>query len=424
MPPKKKVSTTVGGTKRKLPPSPSNGDFKKVKTAPNGGTSSASSSAADLRQPHPRAQEAEDNGIVLRKYYPHEMSNARALAYNSDTIPRPVKELEHALSSTASERADIAVRGAVVHWFKCDLRVKDNKGLYLAGLKAKEKGVPLVGLYLISPQDFEAHLTSPVRVDFILRTLAVLKEDLGKLGIPLYVETVDKRRNIPGRIVELLEEWRASHLYANAEYEVDELRRETRMVHDFLEKGIAVEVCPDTCVVSPGELSSGTGRQYAVYSPWFKSWVAYIHKNPDMLDLFEAPPENPSNSREIFKHIFEMEIPDAPENKKLTDAEKLRFHSMWPAGEGEAHRRLTKFVEGKIIKYGDRRNFPSDPATSSLSVHFASGTLSARTAIRVARDKNNTKLLNGGNQGIQTWISEVAWRDFYKHVLANWPYVW
>src|ERR1700759_2225978 len=38
-------------------------------------------SSDPLRQPHASAQEAEENGIVLRKYYPHEMSNARALAY-------------------------------------------------------------------------------------------------------------------------------------------------------------------------------------------------------------------------------------------------------------------------------------------------------------------------------------------------------
>ncbi len=71
-----------------------------------------------------------------------------------------------------------------------------------------------------------------------------------------------------------------------------------------------------------------------------------------------------------------------------------------------------------------RRNFPAEAATSSLSVYLASGTLSARTAVRAARDRNRTKKLDGGDEGIRTWISEVAWRDFYRHVLVNWPYVW
>lgn len=352
------------------------------------------------------------------------MNNARALAYNNNELPRPIELLESALSSTSAERAAITAKESVVHWFKCDLRTKDNKSLHLASEKAKEMGVPLICMYIVSPQDFEAHLTSPVRVDFILRTLEVLKVDLGKLDIPLYVETVEKRRNVEGRVLELLEQWGTSHLFANVEYEVDELRRESRLVGACLEKGIAMEVIPDTCVVSPGELRSGTGKQYSVYSPWYRSWVAHVHSNNTLLNLFDAPEKNPESARARYASIFATPIPDAPENKKLSNEEKKRFRSMWPVGEEEAHSRLARFAEERIGKYQDHRNFPATNGTSSLSVHFASGTLSTRTAVRTARDHNNTKKLDGGNQGIQTWISEIAWRDFYKHVLAHWPYVW
>ncbi|CZT06608.1 probable deoxyribodipyrimidine photo-lyase [Rhynchosporium agropyri] len=382
-----------------------------------------SDSTDPLRQPHETAQEAEDNGIVLREFYPKEMNNARAKAYNSDQLPRPIELLNNALKDTKAARQKILAKDAVVHWFKCDLRTMDNKSLHLASEKAKEKGVPLIAMYIVSPQDFQAHLTSPVRVDFILRTLEVMKKDLAIMDIPLYVETVEKRRNVQGRILELLEEWGANHLFTNVEYEVDELRREARMVRACLEKGIAMDVVPDTCVVSPGELSSGTGKQYSVYSPWFRSWTAYVHSNPKVLDLFNAPDKNPPTAREKFAKLFEQSIPDAPANKTLTDEEKKRFRSMWPAGEAEAHERLRKFCDDRIGKYGDKRNFPAQGATSSLSVHFASGTLSARTAIKTARDHNTTKKLDAGNSGIMTWVSEVAWRDFYKHVLAHWPYV-
>jgi deoxyribodipyrimidine photo-lyase len=410
MPPKK-----AANGKRKASTPPTNGSSKKTKVT-NG-------SSDPLRKPHSKALETEEHGIVLTEYYPLEMCNARALAYNNDELPRPINDLNNALEETKSEREEIKVKDAVVHWFKCDLRTQDNKGLHLASEKAKEKGVPLIGLYIVSPQDFEAHLTAPVRVDFILRTLEVLKEDLGKLDIPLYVETVEKRKTIPGRILELLEEWGASHLYANAEYEVDELRREAKMVRSCLNKGIAMDVVSDTCVVSPGELTSGTGKQYSVYSPWFRAWTAHIHNNTELLNLFPAPSKNPSSARNSISKLFSSKIPAAPSSKKLTDEEKKRFHSMWPPGEHEAHTRLQKYCDSKLSSYHDVRNFPAQAATSSLSVHFASGTLSARTAIRTARDHNTTKKLNAGKEGIQVWISEVAWRDFYKHVLAHWPYV-
>ncbi|KAG9232939.1 putative Deoxyribodipyrimidine photo-lyase [Amylocarpus encephaloides] len=415
MPPKKVVAENGKRKASEPPESKANGSSKKSKIT--NGTSDP------LHKPHHSAQEAEENGIVLRKFYPHEMSNERAIAYNNDELPRPIDVLASALEETRDQRDRIEVGDAVVHWFKCDLRTKDNKALDTASETAKEKGVPLVAMYIVSPQDFEAHLTAPVRVDFILRTLEVLKEELAMLDIPLYVETVEKRKTIPDRIMELLKEWNARHLFANLEYEVDELRREAELVRSCLENGVAFDVMADTCIVSPGELTSGTGKQYSVYTPWFRAWIAYIHEHNDVLDLFGPPSKNPSSARKRFSKIFDSKIPSAPSNKKITDEEKTRFKSMWPPGEAEAHSRLSKFLDDRARKYDETRNFPFAATTSCLSAHFAAGTLSTRTAVRAARSYNSTTKLNGGNQGLQTWISEVAWRDFYRHVLAHWPYV-
>lgn len=409
MPPRK-------AAKRKdvSPPEANGSSAKKAKT--NNGS-------GGLSQPHPLAEEAEKYGIVLRKYYPPEMSNARARAYIADEIPRPIEELISALEETADDRKKVDVKDAMVHWFKVDLRHNDNRSLALASEKAKEAGVPLICMYIISPQDFEAHLTSPVRVDFILRTLEVLQKDLAALDIPLYVETVEKRKNIPDRILELMEEWGANHLFANMEYEVDELRREAQLVRDLAENGKAFEAVHDTCVVPPGSLQSGTGKQYAVYTPWYRTWVAHVHENLDLLELFDPPSKNPVTARKDFAKLFDVAIPEAPKNKSLSAEETKRFRSLWPCGEHEASHRLDKFCQEMIGSYHKERNIPGDNGTSCLSVHLSSGTISARTCVRTARDRNKTKKLNAGNDGIQTWISEVAWRDFYKHVLANWPYV-
>ncbi|KAF5663790.1 deoxyribodipyrimidine photo-lyase [Fusarium denticulatum] len=393
---------------------------KKAKTSKTNGSSSSDA----LRQPHHKAGEAEENGIAIRKFYPPEMSNARARAYNDNELPRPIEVLVSALEDTAQERKSTDVKKAVVHWFKMDLRLSDNRALALASDKAKEAGVPLIAMYIISPQDYEAHLRSPVRIDFMLRTLEVIKHDLAKLDIPLYVETVEKRKRVPDRILELMDEWGASHLYANMEYEVDELRREASMIRDFAENGKAFEVVHDTCVVPPGELHTGAGKQYAVYTPWHKSWIAHIHENLDLLELYDPPEKNPSSARKDFAKLFNVEIPDAPKSKRLDGEEKERLRSLWPCGEHEAKKRLDKFCEEMIGNYQKKRNIPAEAGTSSISVHLASGTISARTCVRTARDRNKTKKLNGGNEGIQTWISEVAWRDFYKHVLVHWPYVW
>ncbi|OTA68477.1 DNA photolyase [Hypoxylon sp. EC38] len=380
-------------------------------------------SSDPLRKSHHFAAEAEENGIVLRKYYPPEMSNARAQAYNHNNIPRPIEQLEAALKETASIRSNMSVKEAVIHWFKMDLRTTDNRALWEASQTAQKADVPLICIFIVSPEDYEAHLTSPVRVDFMIRTLRTLRQDLADLDIPLYVETVKKRTEIPERIIEFMEEWGASHLFANIEYEVDELRRETTMVKTCAERGMVMALFHDTCIVSPGALSTGAGKQYAVYSPWFRAWVANIHANQELLTPFDPPAKNTPASREKVAALFDCEIPDPPENKRLSEKDAKRFHAIWPAGEHEAIDRLNKFCEEKIGQYSKRRNFPSEAATSSISVHLAAGTLSARTAVRTARDRNKTKKLDSGVEGIQTWISELAWRDFYKHVLVHWPYI-
>lgn len=400
---------------------------KRKAPASNGagsGTAPKKVKSASLSEPHPFHKDAEEHGIVLRQFYPHEMSNARARAYNENQLPRPMEVVQAAQLETSAARRAVAVGDAVVHWFKMDLRVSDNSALSMAAAKAKDAGVPLIALYVVSPQDWEAHFTSAIRVDFTLRTLEVLRADLDKLDIPLFIETVEKRKEVPTRIASLLQEWRANHLFANLEYEVDELRREAKMVKILAEKGKAFEIVHDTCVVPPGKLTSGVGRQYAVYSPWYRSWMAHIHSNLDLLEHCDPPSENVASTRAKYGHLFSSQVPDAPTSKRLPADDAKRYRSLWPAGEHEAHKRLGKFCVERIESYAAKRNFPADNGTSSLSVHLASGTLSARACIRAARDRNSTKKLDGGIQGIQTWISEVAWRDFYKHVLVNWPYVW
>lgn len=391
-----------------------------------------------LRQPHPSSAEAEEHGIVLRKFYPPEMSNARARAYTNDELPRPIEELNASLEETAEARQRIAIEtgsdSAVVHWFRWDLRTTDNRALSLASKRAQAAGVPLVGLYILSPEDLEAHLISPARVDFALRSLAVLRRDLAAhYDIPLHVETVSRRRDVVPRVLALARDvWGARQLYAAAEYEVDELRRDARLVREGGARGIAVDVVHDTCVVPPGELHTGAGRQYAVYTPWWRAWVAHLHEHPGLLAASEPPARNPSTARERFAELFSDRSgipPEAPSNKRLEredDGEAAeRLRELWPAGEHAALERLRVFCDGKIADYAKKRNFPAEKAaTSSLSVHFAAGTLSTRTAVRAARDRGKLKRLDAGDEGIRTWIGEVAWRDFYKHILVHWPHIW
>ena len=365
---------------------------------------------------------AEKIGIIQREFYPPEISNERCQRYNNDEITRPIVELNSAVQNTEKDRAKITPAQCVVHWFKRDLRRADNKALSLASKKAKESGVPLICMFLVSPQDYTAHVTSAARVDFELRTLQVLQRDLEEYDIPLYITTISKRHDIPGHILEKAKEWHASHIFTNIEYEPDELRREAKLIKSSFDAGIDFTPVHDDVVVKPGDLASGAGKQYSVYSPWYKAWVRHIHEHPHLLDEAATPSSNPNSARQKFKTLFGMAVPSAPANKKLPDADQQRLASYWPAGEHAATDRLTHFLSEKIKGYSTNRNIPSAHSTSLLSPHLAIGTISARACVRGAQATNTTRKLDAGTAGIITWISEVAWRDFYKHVMCHWPY--
>lgn len=209
-------------------------------------------------RPKSAGQQPNPKPFVLRDYYPPEMSNERAQLYNANKLPRPIEVLEAALKDTSAIRNKVPVGDAVIHWFRGDLRLRDNKALSWADEKARSKdGVTLITVFCISPQDLEAHIRSPARVDFVLRTLELLRKDLKALNIPLHIEWVDERKDMCAAMVRFAKDCGAKHIFANMEYEVDELRRDAKLVREAARHEIDYTLLHDLCVVPPGNLTTG-----------------------------------------------------------------------------------------------------------------------------------------------------------------------
>jgi deoxyribodipyrimidine photo-lyase len=90
-----------------------------------------------------------------------------------------------------------------------------------------------------------------------LRTLAILQRELALLDIPLHIETVEPRRGIPAKVVELMKTWNATELFANIEYEVDELERDQNLLKEVEGTEIRITYSHDQCVVEPDTIFSG-----------------------------------------------------------------------------------------------------------------------------------------------------------------------
>jgi deoxyribodipyrimidine photo-lyase len=100
-------------------------------------------------------------------------------------------------------------------------------------------------------------------------------------------------------------------------------------------------------------------------------------------------------------------------------------HLPWILNEKALHQKLKKFVQESVLKYADLRDFPALEGTCKLSPYLAQGILTPKQ-ILVALMKDHSQgdwLQLFGKKGIEVFIGELIWRDFYQMVLYHFPSV-
>lgn len=340
----------------------------------------------------------------------------------------------------------------VVYWMRMqDMRIEDNRALSLASKEAQHTKKPLVAIYVISPQDYVAHDRGARRIDFMLRNLQIIKIKLIDLNIPLHVVTHTPRCTLPRRIISLLSLVGAHKVYANIEYEVDELRRDIQVCDIAKKDHMKATFVHDKCVIEPGVAVKKDGSYYAVYSPFQRLWLSILNDN--VSHYLEGSAEPAANSKSVrkvekFREIFNSAVPDSVQGFELPDDDRKKMTELWPAGEEAALLVLDRFLSTKsrpqqaggvnplnegaqhsdkhsrIHKYGDERDRINADTTSRLSPYLSSGVISIRQCVRATMELQGTSKVDGGrNTGVGRWVQELAWRDFYVSVLAGFPRV-
>ncbi|SMR62025.1 unnamed protein product [Zymoseptoria tritici ST99CH_1E4] len=313
----------------------------------------------------------------------------------------------------------------VLHWFRSkDLRHQDNRALAAAAEKVKEGNGNLITCYLHSPKDMEWHGTSPARVDLILETLKLLQKELEDKNVPLAILVAEERKDKTSRVLEFVKKWDISHVYANMEYEVDELRRDI----DFIKKkgdGVGFEVLHDQTVVEPLALCTGAGTPHKVFTPYHRAWLGEVGEDPGLLDTVASPEGNEKTAREEFKELFGGKIPKAPENKQFADdKERERVRKLWPAGHDAGMKKLSLFLDQKVDKYAGDRSTPALDPSSRLSPYFASGLISIREVMKACLKHKTAggKKVPSLPQGPAAWVRELVFREFYRHTTCATPH--
>lgn len=334
----------------------------------------------------------------------------------------PYDELQEELKQ---QKAD-AQPSTVAHWFRSkDLRIYDNRALHNASSLAEKEGKPLVGLYVYCAAEFEWHGTSPARCDFILENLSLMQKELADLNISLKIVEADGRKDIVPSALKFMEDNGVSHVFANYEYEVDELRRDIKFVQQSENKW-SISLHHDQTVIVPGTMTTGSGGPMKVFSPYHRAWLAEIKASPDLLDTVPPPSKVDSSISNTVSSLFNSAIPSAPSNKKFaSDEERDRIRSLWPAGHSAGITRRDNFLKNHIEDYAATRSNPAKNSTSRLSAYFSAGVLSVREALSAVRKHNNGSSdfsASGSPPGVAAWVREIVFRELYRQTTLTTPH--
>jgi deoxyribodipyrimidine photo-lyase len=287
-------------------------------------------------------------------------------------------------------------------WLRNDLRVVDNPAL----TAACERG-DAVAVYLAAPAQWARHGMGANRIAFLLRTVAALSRALAVLGIPLLIRSVPRFAAHPATLVALAREVGADVVMCNDEYPLDERRRDGAVFDRCRAAGIELRRFTGGVVLAPGEVLTGEGKPYTVFTPFKRRWLALA--GDGRLQTLPAP--KPPRG-------FDVAAETIPQRLGGVAADLLA--EQWPGGEAEAMRRLDGFVAHALARYHTDRDRPDRDGTSGLSPYLAVGAVSARQCIVAAQHCNGGRL-DGGDPGAAMWISELIWREFYAHVTAAFP---
>lgn len=255
-------------------------------------------------------------------------------------------------------------------------------------------------------------------------TLRGMQAELKKLNIPITFITAERRDEAVSTTIAFLKENDVSQLYANFEYEIDELRRDIKLLRKA-DANFHFSLHHDECIMVPGTITTNSGGPMKVFTPYHKAWLAEVKRNPLLLDTVPAPQANEASAAENLSALFESKIPEVPKSKQFkSDEERKRIRQLWPAGHEAGMKRMDQFM-GKIEDYAATRSQPAADSTSRMSPYFSAGVVSVREALSKVRDSNNRSSdfsSAGSCPGTSAWVREIVFRELYRQTTATTPH--
>ena len=268
-----------------------------------------------------------------------------------------------------------------IFWFRRDLRLDDNCGLFNA-LSSDKKVLPI----FIFDEDILNKLPKDdSRVSFLHQELENIQEQLLKINSSISV--------FHGKPVEIFkdlsEKYSIDTVFANHDYEPYAIKRDLE-IKDFLEsKNSNFKTFKDQVIFERAEIVKKDGTAYKVYTPYSKKWI------------------------EAFQLERIQFFPSEEKLENLIKNETHQFLSLEEIGFIASSIKVASYkVDATLIDtYEETRNFPAKNSTSRLGTHLRFGTVSIRKMVDKASKSNNN-----------TFLKELIWREFFMQILWHFPH--
>lgn len=288
----------------------------------------------------------------------------------------------------------------VIVWFRQDLRVADQRAL----LAAASTGAPVIPLYILDDVSPGAWRIGGASRWWLDKSLGALAQSLKALGSRLIL----RRGEAIGALERIIGETGAEMVTCQAAYEPWASAVETR-AHEVLgARGVTLKRFPGAVLKRTETLRTKAGEPFKVYSPFWRALIA------------AGPPAEPEAAPQSLAAPRSW-----PESDRLADWGlhprkpdwSTGIAACWEPGEAGARARLAAFLDERLVRYHDDRNRPDTPGTSRLSPHLHFGEISPAACWHAAVMRAG----GAGGAGLETFLKELAWRDFSVHLLVHWP---
>lgn len=288
-------------------------------------------------------------------------------------------------------------------WLRRNLRLDDNRTIARALAESDE--VILAHLWDAERPTFG----STNRLAFLVESLRDLESQCNDAGTRLIIRSGKTNESL----VKLIKETNAVHVYYDNNYEAYERVRDEKTFSEVSKLGVACIGVKDNVLFEKGEVVTGEGKPYTVYTPFKKNvW----QRLDEATTILKAPSSYKPQSK-----IGSLPSYSLPSIDKLPSAD-LSANRLQIGGSTVALELWDKWKKTSLGEYKEKRDELSRAhGTSKLSAHLKFGTISVRRLIQeslgIAEKNPDAKL------GADTYISELLWREFYYNILQSFPNV-